>query len=48
MKLKALIFGAAIFGASIFVTSTSNKDHEKEPIQKQAVLRSTIKIPVNG
>ncbi|ADF52684.1 MULTISPECIES: hypothetical protein [Zunongwangia] len=48
MKLKALLFGAAIFGASFFVTSTTDNDHAKDPIKKQAVDRSTIKIPVNG
>ncbi|SFC82719.1 hypothetical protein SAMN04487907_109130 [Zunongwangia mangrovi] len=47
MKLKALLFGAAIFGASFFVTSTSD-DNGQDPIKKQAVDRSTIKIPVNG
>ena len=47
MKLKALLFGAAIFGASFFVTSTSD-DNGKEPIKKQAVDRTTIRIPAAG
>ncbi|MDN3594506.1 MULTISPECIES: hypothetical protein [Zunongwangia] len=48
MKLKALLFGAAIFGASIFVTSTTDNDQANDPIKKQAVDRTTIRIPVNG
>ena len=48
MKLKALLFGAAIFGASFFVTSTTNSDHAKDPIKKQAVEKSKIKIPIHG
>ncbi len=47
MKIKAILFAAAIFGASFFVTSTSENNND-ETIQKQAVDRSTIRVPVNG
>ena len=47
MKLKALLFGAAIFGASFFVTSNSDNNHNDD-FKKQAVDRSTIKIPAGG
>lgn len=48
MKLKALLFGAAIFGASFFVTSTSDNDNLQDDIKKQAVDRSSIKVPTHG
>ncbi len=48
MKIKALLFGAAIFGASFFVTSTTDNDNSGNEIQKQAVDRSTIRVPTNG
>jgi len=48
MKLKAILFTAAIFGASFFVTSTSDNDTNNDPIQKQAVERSKIKVPIHG
>ena len=47
MKLKAIIFAAAIFGATFFVTSTDNSNHN-DPIKKQAIDRSAIKIPIGG
>ncbi|SDS62642.1 hypothetical protein SAMN04487764_2653 [Gillisia sp. Hel1_33_143] len=48
MKLKAIIFAAAIFGATFCVTSTSDNSNHNDPIKKQAVDRSTIRVPVNG
>ena len=48
MKLKAIIFAAAIFGATFFVTSNSDNSNHNDPIKKQAVDRSTIRIPING
>ena len=46
MKIKAILFAAAIFGATFFVTNTENNNDET--IQKQAVERSTIKVPAGG
>ncbi len=48
MKIKAILFAAAIFGASFFVTSTSENNSDNDQIQKQAIDRSQIKIPING
>ncbi|MDT0644008.1 hypothetical protein RM553_14310 [Zunongwangia sp. F363] len=48
MKIKAVLFAAAIFGASFFVTSTTDNNHDKEIIKKQAVDKRTIRIPING
>mgnify|MGYP003109565930 CR=1 FL=1 len=48
MKIKAILFAAAIFGATFFVTSTTENDNNNDPIQKQAVDRSTIRVPTNG
>ena len=48
MKLKAIIFAAALFGATFFVTSNSDNSNHNDPIQKQAVERSTIRIPAAG
>lgn len=47
MKLKALLFAAAIFGAGFFVTSTSD-NNDNHVIKKQAVEKSTIRVPTNG
>jgi hypothetical protein len=48
MKIKAILFAAAIFGASFFVTSTTESDNNNDTIQKEAVLRSKIKVPTHG
>ncbi len=48
MKIKAILFAAAIFGASFFVTSTTENNSDNDQIQKQAIDRSQIKIPING
>ncbi|CAM4296814.1 hypothetical protein [Gillisia hiemivivida] len=48
MKIKAILFAAAIFGATFFVTSTTENDNNNDPIQKQAVQKSKIRIPTNG
>ncbi len=48
MKIKAILFAAAIFGASFFVTSTSENNSDNDQIQKQAVDRRLIKVPING
>lgn len=47
MKIKAILFAAAIFGATFFVTSTT-EDNNDNKIEKQAVDRSTIRIPAAG
>lgn len=47
MKIKAILFAAAIFGATFFVTSTTSNENDNK-IEKQAVDRSTIRIPTNG
>lgn len=47
MKIKAILFAVSIFGATIFVTSTPQNDNNNE-IQKQAVDRRLIKVPING
>lgn len=47
MKIKAILFAAAIFGATFFVTSTTENNNNDE-IQKQAVDRRLIKVPING
>ncbi|MFD2833984.1 hypothetical protein [Gramella sp. AN32] len=48
MKIKAILFAAAIFGASFFVTSTSSEDNNNNKIEKQAVDKTTIKVPAAG
>lgn len=48
MKIKAILFAVSIFGASFFVTSTPENNSNKDEIQKQAVDRRTIRIPING
>ncbi|WP_373058797.1 hypothetical protein [Zunongwangia sp. H14] len=48
MKIKAVLFAAAIFGASFFVTSTTDNNHDKEIIKKQAIDRSAIRVPTHG
>ncbi len=48
MKLKAIIFAAAIFGATFFVTSNSDNSNHNDPIKKQAVDKTTIRIPTDG
>ncbi len=48
MKIKAILFAAAIFGATFFVTSTTENNNDNDQIQRQAVDRSLIKIPING
>lgn len=48
MKIKAILFAAAIFGASFLVSSTTENNSDNDQIQKQAIDRSQIKIPVNG
>jgi hypothetical protein len=48
MKIKAILFAAAIFGATFFVTSTSDNQSDNDQIQKQAVDKTTIRIPTNG
>ncbi len=48
MKIKAILFAAAIFGATFFVTSSTENDNNNDPFQKQAVDRSTIRIPAGG
>ena len=48
MKIKAILFAAAIFGATFFVTSSTENDNNHDPIQKQAVERSKIRIPAAG
>ncbi len=48
MKIKAILFAAAIFGATFFVTSTTENDNNNDPIQKQAVDKRLIKIPIAG
>jgi hypothetical protein len=46
MKIKAILFAAAIFGATFFVTSTT--DNNNDQIQKQAVDKTTIRVPAAG
>lgn len=48
MKIKAIIFAATIFGATFYVTSTSDNNGQQNEIKKQAVEKSTIKVPRNG
>lgn len=48
MKIKAILFAAAIFGATFFVTSTTENNSNDNKIEKQAVDRSTIRIPAAG
>ena len=48
MKIKAILFAAAIFGATFFVTSSTENDNNNDPIQKQAIDRSAIRVPTNG
>lgn len=48
MKIKAILFAAAIFGATFFVTSSTENNNNNDQIQKQAVDRSTIKVPIAG
>lgn len=48
MKIKAILFAAAIFGATFFVTSTTENNDNNDQIQKQAVDRTTIRIPAAG
>ncbi|MDT0690521.1 hypothetical protein RM549_12045 [Salegentibacter sp. F188] len=48
MKIKAVLFAAAIFGTSFFVTSTTEKNNDKEVIKTQAVDRRLIRIPAAG
>ena len=47
MKIKAILFAAAIFGATFFVTSTTTNENDNK-IEKQAVDKTTIRIPING
>ena len=47
MKIKAILFAVSIFGATLFVTSNQDNDNKNE-IRKQAVDRSSIKVPTNG
>lgn len=47
MKIKAILFAAAIFGATFFVTSSTENDNN-DPIKKQAIDRSAIRVPTNG
>jgi hypothetical protein len=47
MKIKAILFAAAIFGATFFVTSAQDNS-DNDIIKKQAVEKSTIKVPRNG
>ncbi len=48
MKIKAILFAAAIFGATFFVTSTTENNDNNDQIQKQAVDKRLIRVPVNG
>ena len=48
MKIKAILFAAAIFGATFFVTSTTDNKSDNDQIQKQAVDRRLIKVPMAG
>jgi len=48
MKIKAILFAAAIFGATFFVTSTTENNDNNDQIQRQAVDRTTIRIPAAG
>lgn len=48
MKIKAILFAAAIFGASFLVSSTTENNSDNDQIQKQAVDRRLIKIPMAG
>ncbi|MDT0649989.1 hypothetical protein [Autumnicola edwardsiae] len=48
MKIKAVLFAAAIFGASFFVTSTTDKENDKEVIKTQAVDKRLIRVPPCG
>jgi len=48
MKIKAILFAAAIFGATFFVTSTTENNNDNDQIQRQAVDKTTIKIPAAG
>ena len=48
MKIKAILFAAAIFGATFFVTSTTENNDNNDQIQKQAVEKATIRIPMAG
>lgn len=47
MKIKAILFAVSIFGATFFVTSNTENDNKNE-IQKQAVDKTTIRIPAAG
>jgi hypothetical protein len=47
MKIKAILFAAAIFGATFFVTSTTDNNNNDQ-IQKQAVDKTTIRVPSAG
>lgn len=47
MKIKAILFAAAIFGATFFVTNDTVSNNDTK-IEKQAVDRSTIKVPAAG
>lgn len=48
MKFKAIFFAATIFGATFFVTSSTETNNDNETIQKQAVDRRLIRVPING
>ena len=48
MKIKAILFAAAIFGATFFVTSTTDNKSDNDQIQKQAVDKTTIRVPAAG
>jgi len=48
MKIKAILFAAAIFGATFFVTSTTENNDNNDQIQRQAVDKTTIRIPSAG
>ncbi len=48
MKIKAILFAAAIFGATFFVTSTTENNDNNDQIQRQAVDKTLIKIPLAG
>jgi hypothetical protein len=47
MKIKAILFATAIFGATFFVTSTTTNENDNK-IEKQAVDKTTIRVPTNG
>jgi len=48
MKIKAILFAAAIFGATFFVTSTTENNDNNDQIQRQAVDKTTIRVPSAG